>query len=181
MKPGLLDYGFVQRGASSVRVDRPGGRWRFVFGFPPMKPDVADTFTARLTRAKRQGLEIDIPRLVDQGNPGAPAVAGAGQSGTTLNVDGLNAGYIAREGFWLTIVDADGVAYVHRMVETVVAASDGTAAFEIEPPLREPFLDGATIEMRKPFVQGFMDGDVFEYDVPSDQFIVLGVTVEEYR
>lgn len=181
MSPTLLDRGQILRGASSLRVDRPGSRWRMAFAYPPMKQDQADTFTAPLTRAKRQGLRIYLPVRVPQGIPGSPVVDGAGQSGSTLAVRGFDAGYAARVGFWLTIVEADDTAYLHRMFETVVADGSGDATLEIEPPLRAPFADGDTIHIGKPFIEGFMEGQEWGYDIESDEFTILSLTVEEYR
>lgn len=181
MEPSLLDLGFIQRGAASLRVDRPGGRYRITFGFPPMQPEQSTGFTSRLKRAKRQGLQVVIPLLRSQGIPGAPVVDGAGQSGSSIDVKGFNLGYIIREDYWLTIIEADGTAYLHSVVETVVA-TDGTATIEIEPPLRAPFPDEAEIEFAAPYMQGFMDGDAFTYRVPgSPHSIEIGITVEEYR
>lgn len=181
MMPSLLDYGQILRGAASLRVDRPGSRWRFRFGYPPMRQDQADTFTAPLTRAKRQGVRIYLPVRVFQGFPGSPVVDGAGQSGSSLAVRGLTVGYIAKVGFWLTIVEGDGTAYLHRIVETVVADDAGEATLEIEPPLRAPFDDGDTIHLGKPFIDGFMDGDKWEYDIQEAEMTTLTLEVEEYQ
>ncbi len=181
MDAALLDFGFTQRGAASLRVDRPGARHRAMFGFQPMRPDEARAFLARFKRGKRQGVRVYIPLLVDQGSPGSPVVDGAGQAGSSIAVRGLTPAYIAREDFWLTIVEADGKAYLHSMAETAVAAADGTATFEIEPPLRAPFADGDTIHIGKPYMEGFIDGSELPWRIPPNQFIELTLTVEEYR
>lgn len=180
MEPELLDYGFVQRGASSLRVDRPGSRYRITFSFPPMTPDNSRKFIARLQRAKREGLRIDLPLLVAQGVPGSPVVDGAGQAGSTIAVRGLTPHYAAKEGYWLTITAVDGTAYLHNVSEPSVADASGEAIFEIEPPLRAPFADGDEIEMGKPFVQGFVDGDSWGWQVPVNKLVALGFTLEEF-
>ena len=181
MEPSLLDFGFAQRGAATIRVNRPGSRWRNSFAFPLMTVDAARSFIARLLRAKRQTLQVDIPLLVDQGNPGSPVVNGGGQAGTSLNIRGFTAGYVAKEQFWLTIVEADGTAYLHSVAETASANGSGNATVEIEPPLRAPFANGATIHFAQPYMQGFMDGDAYTWTVRTDRYVELSVTVEEYK
>ena len=179
MEPALLDYGMVQRGASSLRVDRAGNRWRIGFGYPPMQPDKARTFTGRLTRAKREGLRIVLPLIVPQGAPGATVVDGAGQAGTLLDVRGFNAGYPVKEGFWLTVV-SDGQGYLHQVTETVRADVSGEAVLSIEPPLRAPLADGDTVELAAPFIEGFVDGEEWGWSVPVNRLVSVGFTVEEY-
>lgn len=180
MEPALLDYGMVQRGASSIRVNRAGNRYRVGFSYPPMQPDKARTFTGRLTRAKRDGVRITLPLIVPQGSPGATVVDGAGQAGTSLAVRGFNAGYPAKEGFWLTVIDADGVGYLHQLTETVRADAGGLATLTIEPPLRAPFADGDTVELAAPWIEGFVDGDEWGWSVPVNRLVSVGFTVEEY-
>ncbi len=181
MSPMLLDQGQLLRGASTLRVDRPGSRWRFKFAYPPMRQDQADTFTAPLTRAKRAGIRIYLPVRVHQGFPGSPVVDGAGQTGSTLSLRGLSTRYSARVGFWLTIVEADGTGYLHRVVQTTVADDSGDVTLQIEPPLRAPFADGATVHLGKPYIEGFLDGDIIGYDIEEAEFTNIAFEVEEYQ
>ncbi len=180
MEAALLDYGVIQRGASSLRVNRPGNRYRMAFSYPPMQPDKARTFTGRLTRAKRDGVKVELPLIVSQGSPGSPVVDGAGQSGTTLAVRGLTPGYVAREGFWLTITDADDRGYLHQVMVTIAADGSGDATLLIEPPLRAPFADGADIELAAPWIEGFIDGEEWGWMIPVNHLVSVGFTVEEY-
>lgn len=180
MEPALLDYGLVQRGASSLRVNRAGNRYRIAFSYPPMQPDKSRTFTGRLTRAKRDGVRVVLPLTVPQGSPGSTVVDGAGQAGTALAVRGFNAGYPAKEGFWLTVIDASGVGYLHQLTETVRADAGGLATLTIEPPLRAPFADGDTVELAAPYIEGFVDGEEWGWSVPVNRLVSVGFTVEEY-
>ena len=180
MEPVVLDPGLIQRGASSTRVDRLGGRYRIGFSYPPMPADKARTFTGRLTRAKREGVKVTLPLIVPQGSPGAVVVDGEDQAGTTLNVRGMNVGYPAKEGFWLTIVDANGQGYLHQLTETVRADGAGEATLTVEPPLREFFADGATVEMGAPWIEGFVDGEDWGWSVPVNRLVSVAFTVEEF-
>jgi hypothetical protein len=156
----LLDYGMILRpatGAEVLRINRAGTRHRLAISFPPMRPDTARKFIARFQKAKREGLRIDFPLLgLSQGVPGTPVVDGAGQAGTTLALRGLTPGYAVKEGFWLTLIDDSGRRYLHTSSTAVVAGGDGKATIGIEPPLRAPFADGATVLLGKPTVEGVL-------------------------
>ena len=181
MEHDLLDRGFYQRGASTLRVDRPGTKFAILFGFPPMDVDAARAFVSKMLRGSRQGLQINIPTLVKQGIPGSPVVDGnVTGAATSIAVRGLTPSYVAKEQFWMTIVRSDGTAYLHSVFETVVANGSGEATIEIEPPLRAPFVDGDTIHLGKPFMQGFIEGG-FKWKVDGEQFVELSALVEEYR
>jgi hypothetical protein len=177
----ILDFGFLQRpqsGAPALRVDRPGSRFTVAVSYPPMKSDVARAFVARLQRAKREGLRIQMPLLeVNQGSPGSPTVNGAGQSGTTLAIDSLTPNYMFREGYWLTITEAaSGDRFLHCCLSAVAANSSGQATIEIEPALRAPFADGDTIELAHPTVGGYLT-DAVGWSLSVDQLVRIGGTI----
>lgn len=183
IEPKLLDYGFVQRGAASLRVDRAGNRWAITFNWPIIPRELIDEYTSDLSRAKRKGLKQPIPLLNNQGLPGSPVVDGAATgSSETFAVRGFTANYAARKGFWLTIVEAaTGKAFLHRMASTVTADALGDATLDVEPPLRAPFADGDTIEFSAPWIEGFIDGDEYGWRTRPDTFTEPAVTVEEFE
>jgi len=176
-----LDFGISQRGASSLRVDRPGNRHRLTFIWPVevMDAEIAAKFISRLKRGKRRDVQIDILLPQPQGSPGSPVVNGAGQSGTSIAVRGLTPGYMVRDDYWLTIIEADGTAYLHSAAEPVRANASGQATIQIEPPLRAPFADGAVIQMARPFIQGELVGETFSYAYESLRRVPLAITIEE--
>lgn len=183
-QPTLIDKGGIMRGSSALRIDRPGNHYAISFQWPreAMEPDVARTFTGRLQRAKRNGLQFEIPLLVEQGIPGEPVVDGAVTgAATSIDITGFTPFYIIREGYWLTISESDGSAYLHSVVETVVADDDGNATVEIEPPLRAPFADGDSIEFARPFMQGFIASDNFSWSIDGERRADIAIDVEEYR
>lgn len=181
--PRLIDYGLTLRsptGGSALRVDRAGSRFGAEISFPPMPAKTARVFVSRLLAAKSEGLRIEYPLLGEsQGVPGAPVVDGAGQAGALLAVRGLTPFYACKEGFWLSIEDADGQHYLHNCRATVVADASGDAAISIVPALRVPFADGATIHLAKPMIEGLVDGDEFAWQIPVNKLIALAVTIEE--
>lgn len=178
----LLDFTLVQRPASGAAlqiIDRPGSRWQLEYTFPVMKADTARKFTARTTKAKRVGLRVEVPLLgVKQGLPGSPVVDGAGQAGTTLNVRGLTANYVFKEGYWLTIIDSDDTYYLHQISAPGAADSSGDATLSIEPALRVPFGDGDEILLARPMVDGIVTSQA-SWSMGLGNFVQLSFTLEE--
>ena len=180
----LLDYGAFLRsptGGSTLRVDRAGSRFKATVGFPPMKPAVARVFAARLQKAKREGLRIEVPLLgASQGNPGPAVVDGAGQTGTTIALRGLNPGYVVKEGYWLTLVDTDDSRYLHQATAVAVADAGGLATFTIDPPLRAPLPDGAQVLLAKPTIDGWLV-DAIGWNYSVDRLVRFGgaIVIEE--
>lgn len=183
VNPSLLDFGIVLRpatGGAVQQVGRPGSRWSIEVSFPPMEPDTARRFISRLTEAKRTGgLVMKFPLLgLSQGNPGSPVVDGAGQAGTALSLRACRANYLFREGYWLTIIDAEGQRYLHNCRSTIAADATGRATIAIEPPLRVPFADGANVLLGKPLVEGFISSD-WGWSVDVARFAGISFTLEE--
>lgn len=161
VEPELIDYGFNQKpstGAGGLRVDRPGSRFRLQVSFSAMRADTARIFISRLIAAKSEGLRMAYPLLgVNQGNPGNPVVDGSGALGSTLPVRGLTPGYQVKEGFWLTVIDNDGVYYLHNVRANVFADASGEASLTIKPILRAPLVDGNVILLGTPTVEGVVE------------------------
>jgi hypothetical protein len=176
-----MDFGFLQRpqsGAPALRIDKPGNRYVAVVSYPPMKSDVARKFVARLQRAKREGLRVEVPLLgVSQGTPGTPVVDGAAPSGTILPIRGLTPNYMFREGYWLTITKAStGEECLHTCMSSGAADGSGEAVFDIEPPLRIDFADGDTIELAKPTIAGNVVQSI-GWSLAVDQLVRIGGTI----
>jgi hypothetical protein len=177
----IVGSGGVQRGATggaSQIINRLGDHYKLAVTFPPLpNNDTGRKFVAGVVRARRLGLRMEFPLAgIDQGSPGAPVVDGAGQSGTSLNVRGLVAGYVCGQGFWLSIVK-DGQHYLHNAYVQRVAGANGKATLGIEPPLRVPFPDGAAINLAQPMIEGYID--LGSWDVSLAHHVGLGFTIEE--
>lgn len=179
-----LDYGMFLRsptGGATLRVDRAGSRFKVAVSYPPMKPDVARQFTARVQRAKREGLRIEFPLLgATQGSPGSPVVDGGDQGGTSLNLRGLTVGYVIEEGYWFTLVADGDLRFLHQVVTGDTVGGDGKATISIEPPLRYPMADGDTVILDAPTVDGFLI-DAIGWSYSVDRLVRFGgvIVIEE--
>lgn len=182
--PSLLDFGGVQKGATggaALRVDRNGNRYRISMTLPVSRGLAAQQIISRLTQGKTKGLKVIYPlQGVDQGSPGAPVVDGAGQTGGSINLGGMTPGYVAEEGFWLTIYDATGQGYLHQVGAQAVVAGDGKVSLSIQPNLRVPFANGASVEMVEPTVEGLVEGEEMSWMLALGGLVDnLAFTIEE--
>lgn len=181
VSPRLIDYGFIIRGASSLRIERPGSRWALDVEYPPMKLVDSYDFVALLSRAKSEGLKVRVPTLIPQSIQGTPTVLGSGQTGNRLALQGFqtNPNYELRAGFWFTIDEGEN-AYLHQVAQTTTSNA-GEATVEINPPLRAKHPNGTPARFDVPFIQGFIASDDWSWTVPVNGLIAPTFTVEEYR
>ncbi len=185
--PVLIDFGGAQDGATggaSQSIDRMGNRWRFEFVLPPLDhDDDGRTWAARLVRAQTSGARIDVPLAA--GNQGAPGTAvevnGANPTGRVLPVRGVAPGWVGKEGYWLSIEDADGNHYLHQLAGTVVIDSSGEADLPIEPMLRVPFADGATVHLATPKIQGLLTGNERSWSLNVMRHVGVSFTIQERK
>lgn len=180
-----VDAGMLLRaasGASPLRVNRAGTRLRATVSYPPMTPDQAGKFIARLQRAVREGLRIDYPLLGrSQGAPGSPAVDGDNPLGTTLSLTGLTPGYAIKEGYALTLIDSDGNRFTHFSGSAGRADASGNLTItNLDPPIRGVFMDGDTVLLAKPTIEGAVV-EAVSWSLSVDRLVRLGgaIVIEE--
>lgn len=181
-KHSMIDYGFLQRGAlgaKTQRMNRKGNRFVAAMTFGPFYADQGSQFVARLLEAKSDGIRLPYPLQIDQGAAGSPVVDGAGQTGTTLPMKGLIPGYVCREGYWLSIENSDGQHYLHNVRAGGMADAAGDLSITINPELRHPFADEATVHLEKPMIEGLVDGDAWDWETSVNQVVPINFTVEE--
>lgn len=184
MQPAFIDYGIFQRGAAggpTRRVDVPGGRYRVGFTYGPYTMERGAALITRLIAGKQEGVEVALPLLRSQGLPGSPVVDGAGQSGKTLDIRGLNAGYICKEGYWLSISNAAGRRYLHNVKTGGTADGSGLLTVTLNEGLRHAFADGAVINLAKPTIQGFVEGQEWQWQIAADRLVPIEFAIEEYE
>lgn len=177
-----VDFGFEQEaaGGNATRIDRPGNRWEAVLQFPLVNGEAGRVLTRRIQRARQEGLRISVPLLgVTQGTGGAPLVDGSASSGRTLNLKGLTAAYVVKEGYWLTVVDAAGTRYLHQCAADATADGSGKATATIDPPLRHIPANGDTVIIGAPTIEGRVV-DVVEWQTdPAGTLAVKACTLRE--
>lgn len=130
---------------------------------------------ADLARGMGQRLRAPIPEPgTDKGAPGLPRVNGAGQSGTSLVLDGLTPQYAIRKGWFFTVVTSDGPT-AHIVAEEAIASADGEVTVTFWPELWLEPADGDLIEIAEPYIEGLI---VDEGDQSSGRF--ASVTTDSF-
>lgn len=180
--PALIDFGGVLRpstGGALLRVDRQGSRYKAGLTFPPFDdPAHGRVIVSRLIRAKRLGLRVEWPLLAPQEIEDA-VVDGAGQAGTSIAIRGLTPRRVVREGFWLSLVRADGQHFLHNAAGQVLADAAGRANLRLSEMLRWPFADGDKVKLVRPMIEGIVDGDEQAWAISVEKFVSIEFTVEE--
>lgn len=155
----LVDYGGTLQGplgGAGQRVNRLGNRWRAMIAMPVMTPRQAREWSAALAQGLRLGVLWKLRQVgTVTGTPGSPLVAGAGQSGVELDVDGLTAAYGWKFGQFVSVITSSR-RYLYMLSASGVAATDGTATLPIEPPLRVQPGDNDVVEIALPYIEGLL-------------------------
>jgi hypothetical protein len=130
-------------------VEFPGARWEVQFTLNNLTdPDTAilQAFLAQLRGQAGRFTLHDFSRPTPRGTAtGTPLVMGAGQTGTTLTMDGLAAGATLLRG------DKIGVnGELKMVVSDATANGSGVMAVTFEPPLRASPADNATVTLINP-------------------------------
>lgn len=180
--PRLLDFGSdltPPMGGAMQRLNRLGNRFAIDVTLPPMKEPLARPYLAALLKGKAEGVLLRFPQPgFDPGNPGAPVVDGAGQTGSLLRVRGASAGYVFKAGQFFSILHG-GRRYLHQVNADVAADGTGKATLPITPMLRISPANGATCEFAQPMIEGFLQGNELPWTLDLAAIYGLSFTLTE--
>lgn len=175
-----VDAGFTQRGlTNNSYIPRKGSRYRVLFVYGPhWEPSEIETMHARLIRGKQEGLRVPLPLINTQGNPGAPLVDGAVVTGRVLPLKGMIAGYVVREGYWLSIV-IDGQHYLHCVEVGGMVNASGNLTITLTEMLREELAGDEVVHLAKPMVEGLVTADTVSGGFDLARTSTIEFTIEE--
>lgn len=154
---------------------RKGSRYALTFQMPPMRYVTSMDWDDLMAEGDTVVMKVHQPGF-DTGAPGTPRVNGAGQSGTTLIVDGLTNGYVIRKGQFLSVI-TQGRRFLYR-AKASVTVSGGAATVPLRTMLRFPPADNDVVEIAQPVIEGFVR-DLGEWSVGVDRLVGLQFTVRE--
>lgn len=179
--PTFIDAGFTQRGVQSLsRIDRKGGRYTVACTYGPFHPEEGRVMVARLVAGKQEGIRVAFPLLHSQGAPGAVTLNGSVSTGRVIEVDGATPGYFVKEGYWLSLVK-DGQHFLHSVRSGGRVNASGQVTLTLNEMLRDSFPDNAVVNLARPMVQGFVQGDTASWQYAVDRMIPIEFVIEEAR
>lgn len=184
-KPALRRFGAdltPPLGGPVQRLSRLGARFFVEIRYDPMDATLAGPILAALMKADvaSDELRVAFPQAEFSEVIGAPLVAGAGQAGSLLNVDGLLAGVTVPQGVVFSF-EKSGRAYLHMTTESVTANGSGQATLTIAPMLRTAPPDNAALEFANPKVEGLLQGGDIAWDVDLVRHLGLTFSIFEAR
>lgn len=151
-------------GRPSANIDRAGLCWMAEVSLNPLTEAEAAEWDALETVRGVLTWPISQPGIT-VGSPGTVLVSGAGQLGSTINLDGFTAGYTVQKRQFLPIITG-GRRYLYRCTADTTADGLGVASVPIWPPLRVAPADNDTVEIASPKMDGLVEFDGFE-DIPE--------------
>lgn len=121
------------------------------------------TWIGKLHKAKFEAVRLKLPVPSDIGNPGTPLVNGAGQTGTSLVLDGLTVAYAIKAGMKFSVI-VSSRRYLHVVTDDVTANGSGQATVTFAPMLRVSPADNATVEFAQPYIEGYVKQEAWSED-----------------
>lgn len=143
-------------GGPDQRVNRLGNRWQVTVDMPPMTADDALAWAVALTMGVEDGVSWRIWQTgTPPGSAGTVRVAGAGQAGRALALDGFYPGFALRMGMCLSILTG-GQRYLYRTAAALRADAAGGATAQLTSALRVQPADNDLVEIAAPVIEGLL-------------------------
>ncbi len=183
--PEFIDMGVDQAPSTGLGVDqrleRLGSRWALSVELPPIKEGVAwlDWQVAMLL-ARSQGASYRWPQpglVTNTPSAGSPVIAGAGQTGSTLNISGVGFGYQVRKGQFLSVTKG-ARSYLYQCT-TLTSASGGAMAVPIYPMLRASPDNGSAVELVAPLIVGKITSENLTWEHEFNPFLTPKFRIAE--
>lgn len=182
--PYLRDFGGVLTpflGGPEQRINRLGTRFGVRVTLPPMRTrDQALIIQSRLIQAKSDRLRMEWYQPdFDTGAPGAAKVSAVVTSGTTLPLKDMTAGYVVKEGQFLSIIHA-GRRYMHMFTADATVGVDNAVIPAVWPMLRTNLSINDVVELAPPRIEGLVSpGDELSWQIAVDRLASFSFTLAE--
>jgi hypothetical protein len=180
--PSYIDYGGILRpflGGDDQRLNRLGNRMACSFTMPPMDMPTAMVWVSRLIRAQTAGAIMEWPQPgFDPGNPGNASVRGSGAGGASLPLKGVTPAYTLLEGQFMSVIHG-GRRYLHSANGSVGTNGSGQTTVAVSPMIRPVFNDGDVVEIAKPMIEGFLEGNAMSWNIDAARTVGLQFTIRE--
>ncbi len=161
-------------------VKRIGTRHRIKVQMPPMMIESEGRrWISRLIAANQEGGFVAYPQVDFQvGAPGSPTVPTETVGGMLLPITGGAAHYAIREGQALHIESA-GRRYFYFAREQVILDASGAGVVKLDVPMRKVASPGDKVELARPVIEGWIDGDGWGWTLETNRTTGLGFSITE--
>ena len=150
-------------------VELPGARWKASFlmeNLTEADSALLQAFLVRLRGRAGRFYLYNFARDKPRGTQGGtPLVKGAGQSGTTLIIDGCTVGATLLAGDYFEVNGE-----LKMVVASATANGSGEMTLTIEPPLRASPADNATVTLIQPKAVFMLAGDEAKWSTQPGKF-----------
>lgn len=173
-RPSSLEWGLQSNTLSFTSplngtvqtLELPGARWKASFileNLPASDSALMEAFLIQLRGQAGRFYLWNFARETPRGSAGGtPLVNGAGQSGTSLIIDGC----AASQTNWMLAGDYFGVNGELKMLTAPVNTNgSGQATLVFEPPLRSSPADNAAITLTKPICKMMLASNTVRWNV----------------
>lgn len=164
-------------GGDVQRLNRVGSRFAIDVTLPVMTYAQAQDWSDINDETDTVTMQIVQPGL-NTGAPGTPLVNGAGQSGTTLILDGLTPYYVLRKNQWIS-VSTGGRLYAYRVKTEVAASAGGAVSVVLTTMLRASPADNSPVQIAAPRIEGFATVPDDAWATNTAGHVALSFTIEE--
>jgi hypothetical protein len=139
-------------------IEIPGARWKVQFrlsDFEEADTALVQTFLMQLRGRVNNAALYNFARRNPRGTiAGTPLVAGASQTGATLNIDGCTVGTTLLKGDFFSVNSE-----LKMVVADATANGSGEMAVTFEPPLRASPADNAALTTAQPTALFMLESD----------------------
>jgi hypothetical protein len=163
---------------------RLGGRFAIQVSAGPFYAEDARSLLALVMAAKYggEGLRMRYPLQWSQDGGGATRINGAIAGPTrTLPIKNGTPGFVIRQGWFISVQDANGDHFFHSVAAGTRIASDGTASVTVTPELKAPFPDNTIVNIAVPRIQGLVTDAQIAWPISGDKVAPVLFTLEEKR
>ena len=145
-------------GGPSTPVIRMGDRLALDMVITRMTHAEAAIWLSVLMRAISEDARAPFPQPgITIGTPGAATIDGAGQTGSSLALKTMTAGYVVRQGQWFHILQG-GKRYLHHATAPGTVDGAGKVVLSIWPMLRIVTVNSSPCDFVAPQIEGQLIG-----------------------
>jgi hypothetical protein len=170
-------------GGVEAFAGRMGDKMAVTGTLPTMDADCAAAWVAAALASRTQKLCVlwTLPAPYGLAGAGTPLVKGAGQTGSTLLVDGLTAGLVIPRRTPFNIQDSSGRVYLHFTTSEVTANGSGEATLAFGPMMRVSPADNSTVQLAAPKLRGWLNDGGVSWSEERLEFHSVPFAVREAR